>query len=64
VITYLLPVFRRKKRETFSRRRAFNEENDVDYINDRNYHFNKKLARAYDDYTQEIRENLERGTAL
>ncbi len=26
--------------------------------------FNKKLARSFDKYTVEIRQNLERGTAL
>lgn len=30
----------------------------------RNKHFNKKIKRAYDKYTVEIRQNLERGTAL
>lgn len=30
----------------------------------RNKHFNKKIKRAYDKYTIEIRQNLERGTAL
>ena len=37
---------------------------DVDFINDRNKHFNKKIKRAFDKYTVEIRQNLERGTAL
>jgi len=48
----------------FSRRRAFNEEADVDYINKRNAHFNKKVERAYGEFTKEIKLNLERGTAL
>lgn len=51
-------------RYNFSRRRAFNEDADVDYINERNRKFNAKLSRAYDQYTVEIRQNLERGTAL
>lgn len=37
---------------------------DVDYINDKNAQFNKKLSRSFDKYTVEIRQNLERGTAL
>ena len=45
-------------------RRAFNEEADVDYINKRNAHFNKKVERAYGEFTKEIKLNLERGTAL
>ena len=39
-------------------------EADVDYINDRNKHFNKKIDRAFGEYTKVIRENLERGTAI
>jgi len=42
----------------------FDSAADIDYINDRNKHFNKKIKRAYDKYTVEIRQNLERGTAL
>jgi len=52
------------RRSQFSRRRAHNEDADVDYINERNHHFNKKIARAFDPYTVEIKQNLERGTAL
>ena len=47
-----------------SRRRKFYDEDDVDAINPRNEHFNKKIGRAFDAYTQEIKANLERGTAL
>jgi len=53
-----------KRREKFSRRRAFNEEEDVSYINERNRVFNKKANRAYEAYTVEIKQNIERGTAL
>eukprot|EP01064_Diplonema_japonicum_P004711 TRINITY_DN13094_c0_g1_i1.p1 TRINITY_DN13094_c0_g1~~TRINITY_DN13094_c0_g1_i1.p1 ORF type:complete len:259 (+),score=90.76 TRINITY_DN13094_c0_g1_i1:59-778(+) len=52
------------RRGTFSRRRAFDEDADVDYINDRNKKFNDKLKRHFDPFTTEIRQNLERGTAL
>jgi pre-mRNA-splicing factor SYF2 len=38
-------------------------EGDVNFINDRNNQFNKKIARNFDKYTAEIRHNLERGTA-
>lgn len=48
----------------FSRRRTFDEDKDVTYINRRNEVFNKKIERAFDSYTAEIRQNLERGTAL
>jgi cyclophilin family peptidyl-prolyl cis-trans isomerase len=55
---------RRNKAKQFSRRRTVQDGADVNYINDRNQHFNKKIARAFDKYTVEIRQNLERGTAL
>mmetsp|Transcript_37600 Transcript_37600/g.100053 ORF Transcript_37600/g.100053 Transcript_37600/m.100053 type:complete len:180 (-) Transcript_37600:109-648(-) len=53
-----------EKRNKFSRRRPENPEAGVDYINDRNKHFNKKIERAYGEFTKVIKENLERGTAL
>jgi pre-mRNA-splicing factor SYF2 len=49
----------KKKRE----RMEF-EETDVSYINNRNKNFNKKISRNFDKSTAEIRQNLERGTAL
>ncbi|XP_058952994.2 pre-mRNA-splicing factor syf2-like [Pocillopora verrucosa] len=52
------------KREKYSRRRAHLDEEDIDYINERNMKFNKKLARFYDPFTAEIKQNLERGTAI
>jgi len=39
-------------------------EGDVDYINKRNKRFNQKIERNYGKYTAEIKQNLERGTAL
>jgi pre-mRNA-splicing factor SYF2 len=51
-------------RKKFSRRRQEFDQEDVTYINERNKVFNKKIKRAYDKYTVEIRQNLERGTAL
>jgi hypothetical protein len=55
---------RQGKSKAFSRRRKFREDRDVDYINDRNAHFNKKIERAFGAATAEIKANLERGTAL
>lgn len=42
------------------------DKQDVEgsYINKRNKHFNKKISRTYDAATAEIKQNLERGTAL
>ena len=60
----LSPRYRIQKREKFSRRRIHDDEADIDYINERNMKFNKKLERFYGQYTQEIKQNLERGTAV
>ncbi|KAM8967111.1 pre-mRNA-splicing factor SYF2 [Pelodytes ibericus] len=53
-----------EKREKYSRRRAYNDDADIDYINERNAKFNKKAERFYGKYTAEIKQNLERGTAV
>ncbi|KAF7710873.1 hypothetical protein HF521_009745 [Silurus meridionalis] len=53
-----------EKRLKFSRRRAYNDDADIDYINERNAKFNKKAERFYGKYTAEIKQNLERGTAV
>jgi len=52
------------KRAKYSRRRMHNDDADIDYINERNMNFNKKLERFYGKYTGEIKQNLERGTAV
>ncbi|WWD16358.1 hypothetical protein CI109_100784 [Kwoniella shandongensis] len=46
------------------RRKNDDDDGEVNYINDRNKVFNKKIARYFDKYTKEIRANFERGTAL
>lgn len=53
-----------EKRNHFSRRRNFYEEQNVDYINERNRKFNKKLERFFGKDSAEIKANLERGTAI
>ncbi|GFU30008.1 pre-mRNA-splicing factor syf2 [Nephila pilipes] len=53
-----------EKHSKFSRRRRFNDDADINYINERNMKFNKKLERFYGKYTAEIKQNLERGTAV
>jgi len=55
---------RREINSKFSRRRKDVDAEDVTYINDNNKSFNKRIKKAYDRYTVEIRQNLERGTAL
>lgn len=52
------------KRDKYSRRRMHDDDADIDYINERNMKFNQKLERFYGKYTKEIRDNLERGTAV
>ena len=52
------------KREKYSRRRMHDDDADIDYINERNKKFNKKLERFYNEYTKDIKDNLERGTAV
>lgn len=52
------------KRSKYSRRRTHDEDDDIDYINERNAKFNKKLERFYGKHTAEIKQNLERGTAV
>ena len=53
-----------EKREKNKRKKMEFEQEDVSYINQRNKRFNQKISRNYDKYTAEIRQNLERGTAL
>merc|ERR1711924_12412 len=53
-----------KKKKDFSRRRDFNPDEDVTYINERNAHFNRKMQRAFGEYTHETRESRERHRAL
>ena len=52
------------KRGEFKRRRMHVEEKDIDYINERNKNFNKKLERNYSKYAEEIKASLERGSAI
>ncbi|KAL3944013.1 MAG: hypothetical protein SGBAC_001923 [Bacillariaceae sp.] len=53
-----------EKQKKKKRERMEFEETDVSYINNRNKRFNQKISRNFDKHTAEIRQNLERGTAL
>jgi cyclophilin family peptidyl-prolyl cis-trans isomerase len=55
---------RRDKNAKSRRRGANNADKDIDYINDGNAKFNRSIEKAFGGYTQEIKANLERGTAL
>lgn len=57
-------VCRDEKRKLYSRRRPVHAEADIDYINDANMKFNRKIERFYGEATSEIKQSLERGTAL
>jgi len=52
------------RRAKFKRRRVRYEDENPTWINNRNEVFNRKVERAFGKYTQNIRANLERGTAL
>jgi len=54
---------RAEKRNNKKRKLEFDAV-DVTSINDRNKKFNQKIGRNFDQHTAEIRQNLERGTAL
>ena len=41
-------------RKNFSKRRKFVQDEDVTYINQRNFKFNKKLSRAFDSYSKDL----------
>lgn len=51
----------RKRRDRMAKN---GDDGDVTYINEKNKHFNQKLARFYNKYTAEIRESFERGTMI
>lgn len=53
-----------EKRNQYSRKRMDDDSKDVTSINERNRVFNKKLDRNYSKFSNEIRGNLERGTAM
>ncbi|KAJ2856217.1 pre-mRNA-splicing factor SYF2 [Coemansia erecta] len=53
-----------RKRAKLNKPSIEQEGEDVSYINDRNARFNRKMNRAYDKYTKDIKDNFERGTAM
>lgn len=53
-----------ERRKKFSRRRPYYEDMDISFINERNRVYNAKLQRHFKDQAQELKGNLERGTAL
>jgi hypothetical protein len=55
---------KRQKREQARRLKDIMDEEHADHINEPNKRFNQKINRTYDKATAEIRQNLERGTAL
>uniref|UniRef100_A0A7S3L9D9 peptidylprolyl isomerase n=1 Tax=Amphora coffeiformis TaxID=265554 RepID=A0A7S3L9D9_9STRA len=58
-------IEKRQKREADKHaKELMDDDEDVNHINQRNKRFNQKINRTYDKATAEIRQNLERGTAL
>jgi len=55
---------RRAEKSVKKKQKLEDDSGDVSYINDRNKRFNEKIGRNFDKYTTEIKQNLERGTAL
>jgi len=53
-----------EKKKSFRRRRAHDDSKDIDYINESNARHNQRLEKFYGKYTTEIKQNLERGTAV
>ncbi|NXP43179.1 SYF2 factor, partial [Leiothrix lutea] len=53
-----------EKRKKYSRRRRYNDDANIDCINERNAKFNQKAERFYGKYTAEMKQSLERGTAV
>ena len=53
-----------ENRSKFSRRRKILEEDEVDYINERNQKYNQKLHRFFGKESKEVKNNMERRTAL
>jgi len=53
-----------EKQKKNKRNRLEFEGEDVSWINKRNKMFNQKISRNFDKHTAEIKQNLERGTAL
>ncbi|MFS8030757.1 putative mRNA splicing factor SYF2 [Helianthus anomalus] len=53
-----------EKRKAFSRRRRFHEEKDIDSINDRNEHFNRRRLNARLADTRSRSRTISRGTTL
>ena len=55
---------RRAEKKANQKRKLEFDAVDVTSINDRNKRFNEKIGRNFDKHTAEIKQNLERGTAL
>eukprot|EP00055_Hartaetosiga_balthica_P004672 m.12635 g.12635 ORF g.12635 m.12635 type:complete len:246 (+) comp4029_c0_seq1:26-763(+) len=53
-----------EKKKKWKKKRGIYGDGDVNYINEKNRQFNLKLERHYGKHTQEIKDSLERGTAL
>ncbi len=53
-----------QKKQEYSRRRTTISDQDVYHVNEKNRQFNQNLSKYYDKATAEIKQNLERGSAI
>ena len=56
-----LASYNERIRKRLSKRRRYDETQEISFINLRNQKFNEKLGRAYEIFTQNIKEKLEQG---
>ncbi|GMF05704.1 unnamed protein product [[Candida] boidinii] len=54
----------RKSKIRNSRNDTNSDDSSIGYINEKNRQFNEKLNRHYDKYTKDLKDDIERGTAL
>ena len=56
-----LASYNERNRKRLSKRRRYDDTQDISFINLRNQKFNEKLGRAYEIFTQNIKDKLEQG---
>lgn len=53
-----------ERRDKYHRRRLYDPDAPIDFINERNRRFNEKIERFYGEHTKDVKDSLERGTAV
>ncbi|ODV94946.1 hypothetical protein PACTADRAFT_50787, partial [Pachysolen tannophilus NRRL Y-2460] len=62
-INILLSDFKHKNARKLSKMNKSKDRDSTSFINDKNRQFNEKLNRHYGEFTKEIKESFERGSA-